>query len=99
MHDVSSSQVLGDPVGHLPAQLRQVIVGQAAVEQSCGVVDLAVPDEVHDRPGLCHGDFLSYSDARAAAVAAPGSACTIRSNARSSWAVEQNQPSYALGGR
>jgi len=37
--------------------------------------------------------------APAAAAAAAGRASTTRSSARSSWALERNQDSYALGGR
>ena len=46
--DVPVGEVLGDDVGHLAAERGQVVVGEPAVEDPVGVVDLAVPHEVDD---------------------------------------------------
>ena len=94
---------LGDPLGHLHAELAEVIVGQPAVEDALRVVDLAVPEQVDGRRGLdvaASRGILRWSGvAAAAAAAAAGRAVAIRSIAWSSWAALTNHASNALGGR
>ncbi len=86
--------MLGDPVGHLPPQLGEVVAGKTAVEDAVGVGDLPVPHHMDD------GDVTAaHSVASAAARAAAGRASAIRWMARSSWAVDTNQDSKDEGGR
>ena len=101
MHHVAVAQVLGDEVGHRATGLGEVVVGQPPVDQPDRVVDLAVADQVDDgpHPVARPGHVGPGHAAAAAAAAAAGSALTTRSRAASSWALERNQPSYALGGR
>lgn len=97
MGDVAARQVLGDPVGHLPAEVGQVVAGAAPVEHPVRVVHLAVAHQVHDGEVAVAG--LAHAVTSAAARAAAGSAAAMRSIARSSWAVDTNQDSNAEGGR
>ena len=92
--DVAVGQPVGDRLRLGLAALRQVVVGQPAVEDLLRVVHLAVAHHVHDRL-LGHAGAVVAS---AAARAAPGRAAAMRSNASSSRAVETNQVSNALGG-
>ncbi len=48
MGDVAPAQVVGDPLGHLLAQLGEVVVGQPPVQHTLRVVHLAVPHEMDD---------------------------------------------------
>ena len=43
---------VGDPLGHLPAEVGEVVAGAAAVEHALGVVHLAVAQQVDDRVWL-----------------------------------------------
>ncbi len=92
--------MLGDPVRHLPAQLREVVALAAPVQDPVRVVHLAVAHQVHDgQVGRRATDVVAHAVASAAARAAAGSAAATRSIAFSSWAVETNQDSKADGGR
>ena len=42
---------VGDPLGHLPAEVGEVEAVAAAVEDALGVVHLAVPQQVDDGVG------------------------------------------------
>ena len=53
MGDVGAAQPLGDPLGHLLAEVGEVEAGQPAVEHPGRVVHLAVAQHVHDG-GLGH---------------------------------------------
>src|SRR5690606_17295997 len=100
--DVPAGEVLGDPVGHPPAQFGQVVAGQPAVEDALRVLHLAVPHQVDDGDVLVllHGPLpRAHAVASAAARAAAGRASAIRWTARSSCAVDTNQDSKDDGGR
>lgn len=99
MGDVAAREVLGDPVGHLPAELGEVVAGTAPVEHAVRVVHLTVAHQVHDGEVAPAVAVLTHAVASAAARAAAGSAAAMRSIARSSWAVDTNQDSNADGGR
>jgi hypothetical protein len=76
-------------------------VRESSVQHTRGVVDLAVAQDVDNGPPsrvalLVRAHAVSFV---AAALAANGSALTIRSRARPSWLAETNQASYADGGR
>src|SRR5690606_3656615 len=97
VHDVAVVDDVGDPLGHPPAELGEVEAVAAAVEDALGVVDLAVPQQVDQRAGGAAHRPSPW--AAAAALAAAGRASSTAWTARSSWAGEPNQHSYADGGR
>src|SRR5262249_24343682 len=98
-------QERGSGLGHVLALGREVETGQAAVENSAGIADLAVAKQVNHR-GVGHG-ALSLLDlqtalaqvpvgacaAAAAARAAAGSASALRPSASSSCAAQTNHAS------
>ena len=49
VHDVAVTDRFGDPLGHRPAELGEVVARPAAVEDALGVVHLAVSQQVDDR--------------------------------------------------
>ena len=72
MHGVPPEEMLGDPLGQLPAQVGEVIVGQAPVEQPGGILHLSVSYEMHNCPVLTHSAPSSrYPEALAAVAASP----------------------------
>ena len=91
MNDVAVTDDVGDLPRHPLAEVGEVEARHPAVEHAAGVVDLAVAEQVDGGVG--------HRDTSAAARAAPGSASSTVWIARSSWAEERNQPSYAEGGR
>src|SRR6185312_715620 len=93
VRDVALGERLGGRRGHLPAQLGELVAGQAAIKNLRRVVHLAVAQDVNDRP------HVSPSDPAAAARAAAGSAAAIASSASASMAALTNHASNALGGR
>src|SRR5262249_1843894 len=93
--DVVVGQRLRRRLGHLHAQLRQLVTGHPAVKDLFWVVHLAMAEHVHDR---LHWAAPATPTAPAARAAC-GSAVSMTSSARSSIAVDTNQASYALGGR
>src|SRR4030095_2510114 len=54
VHDVTVSEILGHPFGHLDAQLGEVEVRQPSVEQPSRIVHLSVPHKIHNPPDLTH---------------------------------------------
>ena len=91
-----AAQPLGDPLGHLPAELGQVVAGQPAVEHPGRVVHLAVAQQVHDR-GLGHP--LSSAGGGCGGSRGVREGGRDPASAASSWAAETNQASKADGGR
>src|SRR5665811_120394 len=91
-----------DLLGHLAAQVREVVVGQPAIEDTGGVVHLTVAHQVHDGPFRTPGSSDHEETAARESVtarAATGSAARTRSTAASSWEALTNHVSNALGGR
>ena len=85
-HDghVARGQVVADHLGHLPAELGEVEVGQAAVQHALGVVDLTVAQQVHHRGvgGTNRAHDPSVANESVTARAAAGRALMTRSTAR-----------------
>src|SRR5665811_238339 len=91
-----------DRLGHLASQVREVEVGQPAVEHTGGVVHLPVAHQVHDGPSRAPGSSgheEPVANESVTALAARGSAARTRSTAASSWEALTNHDSNALGGR
>src|ERR1019366_2271444 len=91
-----------DCAGHLPTQVGEVKIGQAAIEHPSRVVHLAVAHQVHHGPTRaagtsCHGETVAKESVTARAAA--GRAARTRSTAASSWEALTNHVSNALGGR
>ena len=61
-----SARWAGDDLGHLPPEVGQVVAGQPPVEDAAGVVDLAVPHQVH------HGPHAGRRGHHASIVVRPG---------------------------
>lgn len=101
MGDVTGGEVLGDPVGHLPAELGEVVAREPAVEDPVRVGHLTVPHQVDDGDvTVVLVDVVAHSAvASAAARAAAGRASAMRWTACSSCAVDTNQDSKDEGGR
>src|SRR5258705_3735099 len=98
MHDVPAGHVLGNPVGHLSAEVGEVEVGDPAVEHAGRVVHLAMTHQVNDRRFGHRSRSLQFFTA-AAARAAPANAASIWLRASSSIAALTNHASKALGAR
>ena len=98
MDDLAAAHLVGDPLGHLVAEVGEVEAVPTPVEDALGVVHLTVAQQVHDGLGLRHGQ-APVVRAVAAAAAAAGRASRIADTARSSWAADTNQHSKADGGR
>src|SRR4249920_870299 len=54
MDDVAIAEMLRHALGHFPAKLGEVVVGESSVEQPRGVVHLSMTYEMHNRPVLNH---------------------------------------------
>ena len=99
MGDVVVGEVVGHGPRHLVAEVGQVEAVEASVEDTLGVVHLAVAHEVHHGAVGCGGHESIVANDSAAADAAAGIAASTRSTAASSCAPLTNHDSNALGGR
>src|SRR6185436_10518810 len=54
MHDITAWEILRYALGHLFAQLGEVVVGKPSIKQARGIVHLSMSYEMHNRPVLTH---------------------------------------------
>ena len=84
VRDVVVGQVRGGEERHLPAEGREVVVREPAVEDPVGVVDLAVAQQVHDRArgvGVTHARHCR----KGVWVRGPGLPGGVRQRRRRPW--------------